>query len=526
MAPLALGSDTGGSIRQPAALCGIVGLKPTYGRVSRYGLLAFASSLDQIGPLTRTVDDAALALSVIAGADPADATSAPEPVPDYSRQLDRRRPRTRGSACRRRLLDNGVDAEVSARVRTRARCAGRTRRDARRHRAAARRAAIPVYYLVATAEASSNLARYDGVRYGFRAHSRRSGRRDDLRTMYARTRARGFGAEVKRRIMLGTYVLSAGYYDAYYLKAQQVRTLIRRDYEQRLRARGRGRDADEPDAGVQDRRTRRRSAADVPGRRLHGQRQPRRPAGGQRAVRVHDGRPADRAAAHRPAVRRGHDCCASPTPTSAIPTGRGGSRSADCTCRNQTGRRGRDEQLLAVRMCDLGLSIAGTELEQRIGHVNAELDARGLARPHYWLSDEWFTPDGVPGVAIPFYLAHPRLAKLELAQMLEVEGGDPESCLMILRHEAGHAIDNAYQLRRRPTRRRLFGNPAHAVPRVLHAEAIQQELRAASRSLVRAEPSRRGLRRNLRRVARPGSRCGRPATPGGRRSASSNTWTG
>jgi hypothetical protein len=123
-----------------------------------------------------------------------------------------------------------------------------------------------------------------------------------------------------------------------------------------------------------------------------------------------------------------------------------------------------DEQLLAMRFCDLRLTLAGTEVEQRIAQVNAELESRGLVRPHYWLSDEWFTPDGVPGVAIPFYLAHSRLARLELAQMLEVEGGDPESCLKILRHEAGHAIDNAYQLRRRPTRRRLFGTPATPYP--------------------------------------------------------------
>src|SRR6266566_3371490 len=124
-----------------------------------------------------------------------------------------------------------------------------------------------------------------------------------------------------------------------------------------------------------------------------------------------------------------------------------------------------DEQLLGLRLCELALTIEGTELEGRIAQVNAELEARGLAfRPRYWLSDEWFTPDGVPGIAIPFYLAHPRLAKLELAQMLEVEGGDPESCLRILRHEVGHAIDNAYQLRRRPTRRRLFGNPATPSP--------------------------------------------------------------
>jgi hypothetical protein len=123
-----------------------------------------------------------------------------------------------------------------------------------------------------------------------------------------------------------------------------------------------------------------------------------------------------------------------------------------------------DEQLLDVRMCDLKLTLQGTEIEQRIKHVDDELKARGLVCPHYWLSDEWFTPDGVPGVAVPFYLAHPRLAKLELAQMLEVEGGDEDTCLKILRHEAGHAIDNAYQLRRRPTRRRLFGTPATPYP--------------------------------------------------------------
>ena len=124
-----------------------------------------------------------------------------------------------------------------------------------------------------------------------------------------------------------------------------------------------------------------------------------------------------------------------------------------------------DDQLLQVRMCDLAVTIAGTDLELRIAQIGAELDARGLAfRPHFWLADEWFTPDGVPGVAVPFYLAHPRLARLELAQMLEVEGGDPESCLRILRHEVGHAIDNAYRLRRRPTRRRLFGSPATEYP--------------------------------------------------------------
>ena len=248
IAPLALGSDTGGSIRQPAALCGVVGLKPTYGRVSRYGLIAFGSSLDQIGPLTRTVGDAAIALGVLAGVDPADATSAPEPVPDYAAALtgDVRGLRV---GVPRALLD-GVDADVDRAV--------AAALDVLAARGAAlvdvelphAKHAIAVYYLVATAEASSNLARYDGVRYGFRAKDEGPTTKDGprtgdgpgrdgpgpkdqaLRTMYARTRAQGFGAEVKRRIMLGTYVLSAGYYDAYYLKAQQVRTLILRDYEQ------------------------------------------------------------------------------------------------------------------------------------------------------------------------------------------------------------------------------------------------------------------------------------------------------
>ena len=226
LTPLALGSDTGGSIRQPAAFCGIVGLKPTYGRVSRYGLIAHASSLDQVGPLALTVGDAAVALGAIAGADARDATSAPEPVADYAAALtgDVRGARIGVPS---RLLD-GVDRGRGARVPRGA----RRPRGARARRSSTsscrtRAYAIPVYYLVSTAEASSNLARYDGVRYGIRV-----GGDQDLRTMYARTRERGFGAEVKRRIMLGTYVLSAGYYDAYYLKAQQVRTLILRDYDE------------------------------------------------------------------------------------------------------------------------------------------------------------------------------------------------------------------------------------------------------------------------------------------------------
>ncbi len=230
MTPLAFGSDTGGSIRQPAAMCGVVGLKPTYGRVSRYGLIAFASSLDQIGPLTLTVGDAALALNVIAGADAADATSAPEAVPDFTAALTGEVRGTR-IGVPRRLIEprSGIDADVAhaigAALETLA-ARGATLVDIELPHASH---AIAVYYLVATAEASSNLARYDGVRYGFRAAPAPGA--DALRSMYGRTRAGGFGPEVKRRIMLGTYALSAGYYDAYYLKAQQVRTLIGRDYD-------------------------------------------------------------------------------------------------------------------------------------------------------------------------------------------------------------------------------------------------------------------------------------------------------
>ncbi len=227
MAPIALGSDTGGSVRQPAALCGVVGMKPSYGRVSRYGLIAFASSLDQIGPFSRTVFDSALLLNVIAGHDPADSTSAQQPAPDFTTALtgDIRRLRV---GVDRSMLEEGVETDVSRAVREALdvlRSRGATLVDVTLPHA---RFAIPVYYLIATAEASSNLARYDGVRYGFRAPGTDDG---SLRTMYEQTREQGFGAEVKRRIMLGTYVLSAGYYEAYYLKAQQVRTLIRQDYE-------------------------------------------------------------------------------------------------------------------------------------------------------------------------------------------------------------------------------------------------------------------------------------------------------
>jgi aspartyl-tRNA(Asn)/glutamyl-tRNA(Gln) amidotransferase subunit A len=224
MTCVALGTDTGGSIRQPAALCGVVGLKPTYGRVSRYGLVAFASSLDQVGPFARTVEDAALVSSVLCGWDPHDATSANVPVPDFRQGL------ADGVAGARigvpwAFLEKGVDAGVMARFREALDVltgAGASVVDVALPHA---HHAIATYYIVATAEASSNLARYDGVRYGLRADAA------ELRRMYGQTRDRGFGAEVKRRIILGTFVLSSGYYDAYYLRAQKVRTLIRRDFE-------------------------------------------------------------------------------------------------------------------------------------------------------------------------------------------------------------------------------------------------------------------------------------------------------
>jgi aspartyl-tRNA(Asn)/glutamyl-tRNA(Gln) amidotransferase subunit A len=225
MVPLAFGSDTGGSIRQPAALCGVTGLKPTYGRVSRYGLLAFASSLDQIGPIATTTSDVAVALRVISGHDSRDSTSVREEVPDFHAALTGSLRGVRVGVPRA-LLAEGVEPDVVSAFDAAIavfREQGATIVDiALPHSGHA----IAVYYLLATAEASSNLARYDGVRYGHRT----SQAADGVARMYERTRGEGFGPEVKRRIMLGTYVLSAGYYDAYYLKAQQVRTLIRNDY--------------------------------------------------------------------------------------------------------------------------------------------------------------------------------------------------------------------------------------------------------------------------------------------------------
>jgi len=220
----ALGSDTGGSIRQPASFCGVSGMKPTYGRVSRFGLVAFASSLDQIGPLAKDAKDCALLLNAICGHDPRDSTSVDLAVPDFTQCLLPELRKFRLGIPREYFVE-GMDPEVEAAVRKAVEALKALGATCEEVSLPHTEYAVAVYYLVATAEASSNLARYDGVKYGYR-----SNRHDDLLDMYSSTRAEGFGAEVKRRIMLGTYALSSGYYEAYYLKAQKVRTLIRQDF--------------------------------------------------------------------------------------------------------------------------------------------------------------------------------------------------------------------------------------------------------------------------------------------------------
>ncbi len=222
----AVGSDTGGSIRQPAAHCGVVGMKPTYGRVSRFGLVAYASSLDQIGPLAKTVGDCALLMNALAGYDPKDSTSVPREVPDYTASL------TKGVkgiliGIPREYFVEGMDPEVEQSVRQALEIFKDLGAECREISLPHTEYAVAVYYIIAMAEASSNLARYDGVKYGYRAPEGRT-----LMEMYQKTRSQGFGPEVLRRIMLGTYVLSAGYYEAYYRKASQVRTLIHQDFQQ------------------------------------------------------------------------------------------------------------------------------------------------------------------------------------------------------------------------------------------------------------------------------------------------------
>lgn len=224
--PAALGSDTGGSIRQPASHCGVVGLKPSYGRVSRYGLVAFGSSLDQIGPLTRSVEDAALILNALAGYDPRDSTSLDEPVPDYCEGLDEGVSGLK-LGLPKEYFSDGISPLVRERVESAARALEAEGAEIVEISLPHTEYAVATYYIIAPAEASSNLSRFDGVRYGNRTEQP-----SDMLALYKDSREAGFGPEVKRRIILGTYVLSSGYYDAYYLRAQKVRTLIRRDFEQ------------------------------------------------------------------------------------------------------------------------------------------------------------------------------------------------------------------------------------------------------------------------------------------------------
>jgi len=221
-----LGSDTGGSIRQPASLCGVVGMKPTYGRVSRFGLVAFASSLDQIGPLTKDVEDCALAMNIICGHDPYDATSAPIDVPDFTKAL-KNDVKGLKIGVPREYMEKGVNDEVKKAVEKALELLKSLGAQYEEFSIPIVEYALPTYYIIASSEASSNLARYDGIKYGYRTQNY-----DDLIDLYKKTRSEGFGAEVKRRIMLGTYALSAGYYDAYYKKGLQVRTLIKRAFDE------------------------------------------------------------------------------------------------------------------------------------------------------------------------------------------------------------------------------------------------------------------------------------------------------
>jgi len=223
----AIGTDTGGSIRQPAAFCGVVGLKPTYGRISRYGLIAFASSLDQIGPITKDVWDAAIMMNVLAGQDPMDSTSADKPVPDFTRAFKKKDLKKLKIGVPKEFFSEGLDPEVEEVVCQAIEEMDQLKGEIMEVSLPHTGVAVATYYILATAEASSNLARYDGVRYGLRSKEC-----PDLLEMYRTTRQEGFGSEVKRRVMLGTYALSSGYYDAYYTKAQAVRTLIKRDFEQ------------------------------------------------------------------------------------------------------------------------------------------------------------------------------------------------------------------------------------------------------------------------------------------------------
>ena len=296
----ATGTDTGGSIRQPAAFTGIVGIKPTYGRCSRWGIVAFASSLDQAGPFARTVRDAAILLTSMAGHDPKDTTSVERPVPDYEAAIGKSIKGMKIGIPKEYRVD-GMAAEIDKLWEQGAQWLKAAGAEMVEVSLPHTKYALAAYYIVAPAEASSNLARYDGVRYGLRVPGR------DIADMYQKTRAEGFGKEVRRRIMIGTYVLSAGYYDAYYLRAQKVRTLIKRDFENVF---AEGVDAiltpATPSAafGIGEKGGD-RSDRDVSQRRVHGDGEHGGPARDLRSRRLVGRGPAARAAAHRPPVRRG-----------------------------------------------------------------------------------------------------------------------------------------------------------------------------------------------------------------------------
>ena len=313
---LALGSDTGGSVRQPASYCGVVGLKPTYGRVSRYGLIAYASSLDQIGPVTKDVEDSALLLQAIAGHDPRDSTSSTAPVPDYRAAL---KGNVRGLrvGLAREHFPAALDAEVAAAAQGAANAladAGAELVDVELPVAGHPEYCISTYYIIAMAEASANLARYDGVKYGYRAEGS-----TDLQEMYLHTRSEGFGTEVKRRIMLGAYALSAGYYDAYYRKAQQVRTLIREDFARAFESCDVLISPVAPTTRLPPRRTARRPLADVPQRHLHGLGQPRRDSGHIRALCPKPQTTCPLASNYWPHPSKRLVCCAQPMPSNGQP---------------------------------------------------------------------------------------------------------------------------------------------------------------------------------------------------------------
>ena len=308
--PAATGTDTGGSIRQPASFCGITGIKPTYGVCSRYGMIAFASSLDQAGVLARSAEDCALLLGAMSGFDPRDSTSAERPPQDFHAALGRGARRRLGrpsrcracaSACRRsssrRRWPSDVEGALRAALAELARL-GATLVDVQLPRT---ELSIPVYYLIAPAEASSNLSRFDGVRYGHRAEHY-----EDLQSMYRASRSEGFGAEVKRRIMIGTYVLSHGYYDAYYLQAQKLRRMIADDFQACFRALRRHRRPGRADRRLAARRAERRPGRQLPGRHLHAAGEPGRPARDEHSGRLRRRRHAGRPAAGRQLLRRRH----------------------------------------------------------------------------------------------------------------------------------------------------------------------------------------------------------------------------